>query len=153
MSLQQWWIQKLKTSVVIPDLLLLCMELRHFQEHHLILPSSCCLSSSHPLAFCVFYPPEQTRSRSRCTTVSSGACTQSRRFQQGVFAVLSFLRQDNGVVASCTNAMALLELLGEKRELEEGSFFSVPFFPLHHVTKWSVTLQCQFPAYNLDADF
>lgn len=88
--------------------MLLWMELRHFQEHHLRLPSSSCLHSSHPLALCTFYSLKQTRSRSRCTTVSSGASTQSRRFQQGVFAVLSFLRQGDGVMASRTNAMALL---------------------------------------------
>lgn len=118
---------KRKKSVAIPGLLLLCMELRHFQEHHLRLPSSSCLSSSH--AFSTFYPPEQTRSRSRCTTVSSGASTRSRRFQQGVFAVLSFLRQSSGVMASCTNAIALLKVLGENRGLERGILLFSSIFP------------------------
>lgn len=73
-----------------------------------LLPSSSCLGSSHPLAFCAFYSPEQTRSRSRCTTVSSGASTRGRNIQQGVFAAFSFFRQGNRVMASRTNTMALL---------------------------------------------
>lgn len=32
---QQWWIQRAKKSIVFPDVVLLCTELRHLQEYHL----------------------------------------------------------------------------------------------------------------------
>lgn len=154
-SLQQWWIQRQKFRSISRRIAVTPgAQTLPGASLRPLLPSSSCFGSSHPLSFCAFYSPEQTRSRSRSTTVSSGASTWGRSIQQSVNTVLSFLRQGDGVMASCTNAMALLWLLGENRGLKEGFCFSVPFLLLHHVTKMKCdTAMSLFPAYNLDVDF
>lgn len=103
-----------------------------------LLPSSSCLGSSHPLDFCTFYFPEQTRSRSRCTTVNSGARTWGRSIQQCVFAVLSLLRQGDGLPHQCHGMTARGKTGGWKRDLAFQFHFS--FCTMWQ--RWSVTLQC-----------
>lgn len=141
-----------KNSIVFPDVLLLCMELRHFQEHHLdpYCPAAAALVP-HILLPSVHFIPLSRQEAEEGTPLSVLVLAPEAEISNRVYLLLSL--SSGRAIGSWPPAPIpwhCYDCWGKR----EGSCFSVPFLLLHHVTKMKCdTAMSLFPAYNLDVDF